>query len=121
VSEPEPNSPIEPEDAEEVIDLSEHFEDLGQGPERKGVSADYPEPEVQWILRDIEKGRRSGKSYRPDPTGQRHAIKNTDYKSGETFFTNSVIIKSLEDVYELLKTLAPDPRAFLVRGKLLVH
>ena len=109
-------SPDVPE--EEELDLSLHFEAFDLGEELTGWPEDWIGPEIQTVLRTIEKGCRAGKSYRPDPSGERRAIKDANYKAGTKFFAQEYIIDGLEDLYWLLVELAPDPTAFLVRGVL---
>lgn len=73
-------------------------------------------PDIQWILRETQPGRRAGKSYKPDPTGQHRAVKVTDYKSGSEFIAAYRMVGTQYDLYCLLRELAPDPKASLVRG-----
>jgi hypothetical protein len=108
----------EPDDGEEeTLDVTLHFEDLGPG-DKPGWPDDYVGPEIQTVLQTLEKGCRAGKSYRPDPSGRRRAVKAADYKAGTKFFATNQIIEGLEDLYWLLVELASDPTAFLVRGVL---
>ncbi len=97
--------PDEDDDAVDITllfdDISEFFDDLGLGdkPERPD---DYVGPEIQTVLQTLEKGCRAGKSYRPDPSGRRRAVKAADYKAGTKFFATNQIIEGLEDLYWLL-------------------
>src|SRR5947207_1514027 len=106
------------ESEEEELDLTLYFEDLGPGEPSTGWPDDWIGPEIQTVLKTVEKGRRAGKSYRPDPTCQRRAVKAASYKAGTNFFATEYIIDGLKDLYWLLVELAPDPTAFLVRGVL---
>jgi hypothetical protein len=111
------HEPDEGDDAVDITslfdDLSAFFDDLGPGNKRPD---DYVGPEIQTILQTLENGCRAGKSYRPDPSGRRRAVKAADYKAGTKFFATTPIIEGLEDLYWLLVELASDPTAFLVRG-----
>ena len=84
----------------------------------RGRPDDFPGVEIQSILWAPGGHLKAGKSYRPDPTGARRAVKVDDYKLGAFFLHNSVVIDSLEGVFHLLKSLSTDPCAFLIRGVL---
>src|SRR5438067_679060 len=103
---------------EEELDLTLCFEVVDLGEELTGWPDDWIGPEIQTVLKTVEKGCRAGKSYRPDPTCQRRAVKAASYKAGTNFFATEYIIDGLKDLYWLLVELAPDPTAFLVRGVL---
>ena len=59
---------------------------------------------------------RAGKSYRPDPIGERRAVKAADYKSGSIFLSADHLVEDLAEFFELLKELSTDPYAFIIRG-----
>src|SRR3984893_18140073 len=82
----------------------------------RGRPDDFPGVEIQSILRAPGGRYKAGKSYRPDPTKARRAVKVDDYKIVSVFLHNSVVIDCLEDVFDLLKSLSTDPCAFLIRG-----
>src|SRR5438552_14744325 len=114
-----PNLPDEfgsEESEEEPLDLTLYFEDLGPGEPSTGWPEDWIGPEIQTVLRTVEKGRRAGKSYRPDPSGQRRAIKDANYRAGTQFFATHHLIENLDDLYWLLLKLAADRTAFLSGG-----
>jgi hypothetical protein len=58
------------------------------------------------------------KSYRPDPTGLRTAVKAADYNSGALFLCTLTFLENLEQFFELLRELSTDPSAFIIRGML---
>jgi hypothetical protein len=97
------------------LDVTQLFEDLGEGPLPRGRPDDYPGVEVQTILHVLP-GHVAGKQFRPDPTGKHRAALVSDYRIGEDFIASHVVIESLDDVFKLLKALAIDDAAFLVRG-----
>ena len=108
-----------PDDSEEEpLDVTLDFEDLGPGKESKGWPEDYIGPEIQTVLQTLEPGCRAGKSYRPDPSGNRRAVKAQSYRAGTKFFATQYIIDGLKDLYALLDKFASDPTAFLIRGVL---
>jgi hypothetical protein len=72
--------------------------------------------EVLWALRTLGSGRRAGKSYRPDPSGSRTAVKAAEYKLGLVFCCTFESAVNLNQFFELLKELSADPSAFLIRG-----
>jgi hypothetical protein len=100
------------------IDPEEIFKgcETGGAPVPGGRPDDFPGVEIQSILRAPGGRFKAGKSYRPDPTKARRAVKVDDYKLGSVFLHNSVVIDCLEDVFDLLKSLSTDPCAFLIRG-----
>src|SRR6266851_3646455 len=104
-----------PDDDTEVLDVTEFFDDLGDGPAPKGRPDDYPGVEVQTILHTLP-GSVAGKQYRPDPSGDRRAVTASEYRLGTNFFATQVDIQRLEDVLDLLQALSTDKTAFLVRG-----
>jgi hypothetical protein len=77
---------------------------------------DFAGVEFLWLLRTSASRHRAGKSYRPDPSGLRHAIKAADYKSGEIFLAQLYSVENLEDFFEYLQEWATDQSVFLVRG-----
>ncbi len=87
------------ESEEEPLDITAYFEDLGPGDKSHGWPDDYVGPEIQTVLQTLEKGCRAGKSYCPDPSGRRRAVKAADYKAGTKFFATNQIIEGLEDLY----------------------
>jgi hypothetical protein len=58
------------------------------------------------------------KSFRPDPTGMRTAVKATDYNSGWLFLCTLTGLENLEQFFQLLQELSTDPGAFIIRGML---
>jgi hypothetical protein len=112
-----PDDDCEPDEGTDEVDVAAFFGDLGPGPEPRRPK-DYPGFELQWVLQTLERGCRAGKSYRPDPSGKRTAIKAADYRSGEQFFATSHSLEGVDDLYCLLQRFAPDPTALLVRGTL---
>ncbi len=80
--------------------------------------ADDPFLTYEWISVLYAAGGRfrSGKSYRPDPSGARWAVKAGDYALGSQFLSTDYSIENLSEFFELLKDLAEDPHAFIVRG-----
>jgi hypothetical protein len=62
----------------------------------RGRPDDFPGVEIQSILRTPGGRLRAGKSYRPDPTRARRAVKVDDYKLGSIFLHNPVVIDCLE-------------------------
>ena len=56
------------------------------------------------------------KSFRPDPSGLRTAVKAADYNSGWLFLCTLTFLENLEQFFDLLKDLSTDPSAFVVRG-----
>jgi hypothetical protein len=66
----------------EVYDESEYDDDLPDTEQDNEFDAG---PELLWILRAPGGSFRAGKSYRPDPTGSRTAVKAADYKLGAVF------------------------------------
>jgi hypothetical protein len=105
-----------PEDADEEVDVSEYFEEIRDGPEPSGRPEDYPGVETLTILHTGTRHHPAGKSFKPDPTGKRHAIPVNDYKIGSEFAVCSVIIDGHEPLFQLLRVLSTDHRAFVVRG-----
>ena len=59
---------------------------------------------------------RAGKSYRPDLSGSRRAIKAGDYALGSLFLSTDYGVGNFDRFFGLLKILADDPYAFIVRG-----
>ena len=103
-----------PELQAEIGQIFEYSDD--PFPLGRGRPDDFPGVEIQSILRAPGGRHKAGKSYRPDPTGARRAVKVDDYKLGSVFLHNSVVIDSLEGLFELLKYLSIDPCSFLIRG-----
>ena len=69
---------------------------------------DIPNPEW-WSVLHTPGGRfRAGKSYSPDPSGSRAAVKAADVKLGSMFFCTLVTLHNLDDVFDLLKDLSGD-------------
>jgi hypothetical protein len=111
----------EPEDLEPEYDAREFFSAIDEtvsGPSLGGRPDDFPGYESLSVLQTAGGQYRAGKSYRPDPSGQRRAVKVDDYTSGWVFLCNTVWFGSLEEVFEILKELSKDPCKFVVRGYL---
>jgi hypothetical protein len=79
---------------------------------------DIPIAEIWCVLRTPGGRLRAGKSYRPDPSGARTAVKAADYKMSAFFLCSLVSVHNLEDVLDLLRDLSTDDCAFLIRGML---
>jgi hypothetical protein len=77
---------------------------------------DFRGPELLWVLRTPGGRFRAGKSYRPDPSGARVAVKVADYKQGAAFLCSVYSVDDLNEFFELLKALSTDPDAFIIRG-----
>jgi hypothetical protein len=77
---------------------------------------DFAGFELLRVLRTSRGRDRAGKSYRPDSSGSRHAIKASDYKLGEVFLANAYAVDSFEDFYEYLQEWSTDQTGFIVRG-----
>ena len=95
----------------------------GQYEEEQERPGDIESPEL-WSVLQTPGGRfRAGKSYRPDPSASRAAVKAEDYKLGPVFFCTLVVVHHLDDVFDLLRKLSSDPSAFVIRGMLarLIH
>src|ERR1700730_3667715 len=101
-----------PELQAEIGQIFEYSDD--PFPLGRGRPDDFPGVEIQSILRAPGGRHKAGKSYRPDPTGARRAVKVDDYKLGSVFLHNSVVIDCLEDVFDLLKSLSTDHDASLL-------
>ena len=90
----------------------------GQYEEEQERPGDIESPEL-WSVLQTPGGRfRAGKSYRPDPSASRAAVKAEDYKLGPVFFCTLVVVHHLDDVFDLLRKLSSDPSAFVIRGML---
>jgi hypothetical protein len=95
--------------------------DIGEFSDWDDEEQDRPAdiPTELWSVLQTPGGRfRAGKSYRPDPSAARTAVKAEDYKLGFVFFCSLVSVHNLDGVFDLLKTLSADPSAFIIRGML---
>src|ERR1700724_2082942 len=90
----------------------------GSSPPSRSRPDDYPGFESLAVLQTAGGLYKAGKSYRPDPSGLRRAIKVDDYSSGKHFLCTSFLIEGLEDIFDLLKHLSTNPYKFVVRGVL---
>jgi len=108
-----------PDDPEAQIDASEIFgKPLGPPyPESHGRPDDYPGLESLAVLLTPGGRYTAGKSYRPDPTGSKRAIKVSDYDLGWLFLCYEVWIEGLDQLFGLLNEISSDPHAFVVRGR----
>jgi hypothetical protein len=77
---------------------------------------DFAGHEFLCVLRTAGSRFTATKSFRPDPSGLRTAVKAADYKSGWLFLCTPTFLENLEQFFELLKELSTDPSAFIVRG-----
>jgi hypothetical protein len=81
-------------------------------------SSEFPATEILCILQTSGSGFRAGKSYRPDASGLRAAVKAADYKLGSQFLCTVHGADNFDEFFELLKGLSTDPNAFMIRGML---
>lgn len=109
------------ESEEPEYDAREFFPPLDEaalGPCLEGRPDDYPGFESLCVLITAGGQYRSGKSYRPDPSGQRRAVKVGDYSLGSVFLCQVHWIEGLEEVFEMLRYISKDACKFVVRGHL---
>jgi hypothetical protein len=112
----------DPEPAKEVIDTTAGGYEWGdQFEDNDGLSDPKPDveflyPEIFWVLRTLGGRLRAGKSYRPDPSGLRIAVKAADYSLGNVFLCEWYDVDNHREFFELLKSLSTDPTAFIIRG-----
>ena len=80
-------SEVEAEDLDEEVDADELFQafDDGEPAQPSGRPDDYPGSESMEVLLTAGGPYKAGKSYRPDPSGARRAVKVDDYSLGTKF------------------------------------
>jgi hypothetical protein len=112
---------VPPEDPEPEFDVTKLFPPLDEavlGPSLGGRPDDYPGFESLSVLITVGGCYKAGKSYRPDPSGLRRAVKVDDYTSGVAFLCQVWWIDGLDDVFALLQRISKDPCKFVIRGHL---
>jgi len=115
VSEPEAHLRAGLREDEPELDVTDFFEDLGEGPQPRGRPDDYPGVEIQTVLH-VLRGFVAGKQFAPDPTGEHRAVKVSDCNIGWEFIPTYVVIDGIGEVFKLLKGLEGNNSVFLVRG-----
>jgi hypothetical protein len=96
-----PMSAFEPEETEPLdiaVKLFPPFKVDEAAPPSTGRPDDYPGFECLAVLHTVGGPFRAGKSYRPDPSGSRNAVKVNDCTVGTTFLCNTVWFDCLEHV-----------------------
>jgi hypothetical protein len=106
-----------PEDPEADVDATKFFSPIGDGA-CLGRPDDYPGFESLAVLITAGGQYKAGKSYRPDPSGARRAVKVNDYSLGWQFLCQTHWIEGLEEVFDILQDISKDPHKFVIRGHL---
>jgi hypothetical protein len=112
------------EASEIEVDVSKLFPPLDEAELGRclgGRPDDYPSFESLEVLLTAGGRYKAGKSYRPDPSGARRAVKVDDYSSGWQFLCQVWWIEGLEQVFTLLQDISKDPHKFVIRGHLAEH
>jgi hypothetical protein len=109
-----------PDNSEPGYDAADIDEGLEYEPEPQCPDGpnDFAGYEVLCVLRTPGGRFTATKSYRPDPTRLRTAVKAADYNSEALFLCTLTSLENLEQFFELLQDLSTDPGAFIIRGML---
>ena len=110
-------SDVLPDDPEPEFDATQHFDPIDDGKTNAptGRPDDYPGFESLEVLLTAGGRYKAGKSYRPDPSGVRRAVKVDDYASGTNFLCQVLWIEGLEQVFAILQDISKDPHKFVIR------
>ena len=107
-----------PEDPETDVDATKLFSPIEDGAPSLRRPDDYPRFESLEVLLTAGGRYKAGKSYRPDPSGLRRAVKVDDYALGVEFLCQVWWIEGLQQVFAILQDISKDLHKFVIRGHL---